>query len=399
MLEMAKPKSATGSPLRLGLALGFLSALGPIAIDLYLPAFPAIARELVATPGEVQRTLSAFLLALAVAQIPIGTFGDRFGRKLPLLLGLSLFAVACIACALSGAIDRLIALRFLAGLGVCAGTAVSRAMIRDLSSGHQAARLMAFSFLIIGISPILAPLVGSLLLRVLPWQGLFVVLAVLGTLAVVLVALALPETLPPEKRVPRGTPILPGYRALLRDRRYLGWALVAGLVTTIPFAYVTAAPFVFVGLFGLGGQGYSLLLALSAVCSIASTQFAPGLMRRWGARAMLVRISLAGATLAVAMGALAWTGGGSLIVFQIYSMALFALAGLMLTPAAVSALDASPPGAAGAAAGALGALQLTVTAGASWLISLFPAFSLAPLLTLTATALTLACVISMSQRD
>ena len=140
-----------------GLALGLLSAIGPLAIDLYLPALPTMTRDLNATPGEVQRTLSAFFLALAVAQIPIGSFGDRFGRKLPLYLGLGLFVAASIACAFAPNVQTLVALRFVEGFGVCAGTAVSRAMIRDQFQGHQAARLMAFSFLIIGISPVLAP--------------------------------------------------------------------------------------------------------------------------------------------------------------------------------------------------------------------------------------------------
>src|SRR6185503_4499710 len=140
-----------------GLALGLLSAIGPLAIDLYLPAFPTMVRDLHASPGEVQRTLSAFFLALAGAQIPIGSFGDRFGRKLPLHLGLGLFVLASIACAFAASAPALVALRFIQGFGVCAETAISRATIPDLQSGHKAARLMAISFLITGVSPVLAP--------------------------------------------------------------------------------------------------------------------------------------------------------------------------------------------------------------------------------------------------
>ena len=130
-----------GSELKTGLALGLLSAIGPLAIDLYLPAFPTMARDLHASPGEVQRTLSAFFLALAAAQIPIGSLGDRFGRKRPLYLGLAVFVAASIACAFATSAPLLVGLRFVQGFGVCAGTAVSRAMIRDLQSGHRAARL------------------------------------------------------------------------------------------------------------------------------------------------------------------------------------------------------------------------------------------------------------------
>ena len=390
---------ATAEPIptwKLGLALGLLSALGPFAIDLYLPAFPTIVHTLDATPGEVQRTLSVFLLALAFAQIPIGSFGDRFGRRLPLFLGLGLYVVISLACTLPTRVEPLIVLRFLQGFAVCAGTAVSRAIIRDLKTGHEAARLMAVSFLIIGIAPILAPLFGSSLLKLMPWQGLFVVLAGMGV-AGLGVALLLPESLPPEKRVPRGTPILPAYVALLGNMRFVAGAVVAGLATTIPYAYVTAAPFVYSGLFGLTPGSYGLLLALNAICSIGTPQLSPNLMKRWGPRNVLIRISAAGLLLTLAFAGVIAAGAASLVAFQIYSMAVFALAGLLLTPAAISALDAGSGG-AGAAAGLLGALQLAVTAAASAVVTLFPAFSLAPLIAVLGGALALALLLSLVRK-
>lgn len=361
-----------------GLALGLLSAIGPLAIDLYLPALPAMTRDLKATPGEVQRTLSAFFLALALAQIPIGSFGDRFGRKLPLYLGLGLYVLASIACALAPTVEALVALRFVEGFGVCAGTAVSRAMIRDQHQGHEAARLMAFSFLIIGVSPVLAPLAGSWLLGVMSWRGLFLILAGLGVLGLI-VAAALPETLPPERRIPVRQPILPAYGALAGNARFIAAALIAGLATTVPYAYVTAAPFVFTGVFGLGAKTYSLLLGANAVCSIGLTQVSPRLMRQWGPRTLILRAMGLGALLTLALGGAAVMGVGGVVLFQAYSMLMFCMVGLALTPAAISALDAGKTG-AGAAAGMLGTLQLVVTASASALVSVFPAFSLKPLL-------------------
>lgn len=363
-----------------GLALGLLSAIGPLAIDLYLPAFPTMTRDLHASPGEVQRTLSAFFLALAVAQIPIGSFGDRFGRKLPLYLGLGLFVLASIACSLAPSAPVLVALRFVQGFCVCAGTAVSRAMIRDMHQGHEAARLMAFSFLIIGISPVLAPAVGSWLLTVMTWRGLFLILAGLGVAGLVVAAI-LPETLPPERRIPVRQPILPAYGALLGNARFIAAAVIAGLATTVPYAYVTAAPFVFTGVFALGAKTYSLLLGANAVCSIGLTQVSPKLMREWGPRKLILRAMGAGALLTATLGGAALYGIGGVVLFQAYSMLMFCTVGLALTPAAISALDAGKTG-AGAAAGMLGTLQLVVTACASGLISVFPAFSLAPLLTI-----------------
>ena len=367
-----------GSVLKTGLALGLLSAIGPLAIDLYLPAFPTMVRDLHATPGEVQRTLSAFFLALAAAQIPIGSFGDRFGRKLPLYLGLGLFVLISIGCAFATSAPALVGLRFLQGFAVCAGTAVSRAMIRDLQSGHKAARLMAISFLIIGASPVLAPAVGSFLLALTSWRGLFFLMAGLG-LGGLAVAALLPETLPPERRIPLRQPVLPAYGHLLANPRFIAAALIAGLATTIPYAYVTAAPFVFSGVFHLAPRTYSLLLGVNAICSIGLTQLSPNLMRRWGPRRLILSVMGVGAGLTVALGGAALMGIGGLVLFQVYSMLLFCCAGLALTPAAISALDAGSSG-AGAAAGMLGTLQLMVTAAASGLISAFPAFSLAPLL-------------------
>ena len=192
MRDAAPTQAGELSYLKLGLALGLLSALGPFSIDLYLPAFPHIARDLAASPGDVQRTLSVFFLALAFAQIPVGALGDRYGRKMQLYLGLGLYVVASLACAGMNSIGALIVLRFVQGFGVCAGTAVSRAMIRDLKTGHEAARLMAASFLVIGISPIVAPLFGSFLLTVVSWRGLFIVLAAFG-LAGLVVSWLLPN--------------------------------------------------------------------------------------------------------------------------------------------------------------------------------------------------------------
>lgn len=367
----------TEPTLLLGIAFGFLSSLGPFAIDLYLPAMPGMAQAMAADSGAVQRTLSAFFLGLALAQIPLGTLGDRYGRRRPLIGGLLLFAAASIACAMATSLTMLIACRFLQGMGACAGTSSVRAMIRDRHSGHRAAQLMAFTFLIIGISPVLAPLAGSYLLQAMSWRGLFLLLAGGGMVALAAVALFLPESLPPERRLHR-QPMLHAYGRLLATPAFLGWTLVAGLATTVPFAFVTAAPFVYTQGFGLTPHQYSLLLALNAVTSIIATQFAPVLMRRLGARPLVTGVALVamGATALIATAGL--TAHVPISLFQPYSMLLFALSGFILTPAAISALDAAVGG-AGAAAGLLGTLQLAITAAASAAVSLLPAVSILPL--------------------
>ncbi|WP_321390733.1 multidrug effflux MFS transporter [Emcibacter sp.] len=393
MAETGTQTISRSSMLHLGLVLGLLSAIGPISIDLYLPAFPAMAREFEASPDQVQMTLSVFFFALAVAQIPVGLFGDRFGRKLPLYIGLGLFVAASIACAASTGITQLILLRFMQGFGICAGTAVSRAMIRDLASGHHAARLMANSFLIIGISPILAPLAGSFLMTVLPWRGLFLVLALIGVSAVFLVRFYLPESLPPSARIKRETSILSHYSDILTNRRFFESALVAGIATIIPYTYVTGAPFIFTDMFGLSSMEFSFLLAINALCSIVATQFSPGLMRIWGPKVLLRRVGLSGVVATLVLGVIILMGEENLLIFMIYSMFVFLFAGLMLTPAAVAALDTIKQN-VGAATGVLGTIQLMCTAGASAAISWLPETTLVPLAGIMGSAFVLSCILT-----
>lgn len=366
--------------LSLGLVLGLLSGVGPLSIDLYLPALPRMAQELAATPNQVQQTLSMFFLALAAAQIPIGSFGDRYGRKLPLYLGLGVFTLVSLACAAAVSAQALIVLRFAQGFGVCAGTICSRAMIRDLRRGPDAAQLMAMTFLVIGISPVLAPLLGSYLLTWTSWRGLFAILACLGLASLIVAWLAIPESLPAEKRRAAGSPIVKPYLALLANPRFIAGAVVAGCATTVPYAYLTAAPFVFTGAYGLTPFQYSLALGVNAIFSIASMQLSPKLMRSWGTGRLLSVSSLLGVLATGAIVGVTLTGRAiPLPLFEAYSIVMFTVAGLMLAPAATTALDAAPSG-AGAAAGLMGAIQLAVTALASAIVAHLPPASLLPVL-------------------
>jgi DHA1 family bicyclomycin/chloramphenicol resistance-like MFS transporter len=220
-------------------------------------------------------------------------------------------------------------------------------------------------------------LLGSSLLRLVSWHGLFVLLAAAGGIAALCVTLFLPETLPPERRASKWHALPQAYARLLQTPRFLGWSIVAGLGTTIPFAFVTAAPFIYAGLYRLQPMWFSLLLALNAAMSIIATQAAPRLLQRYGA------IRLAGTAASVALAAttlVALLGHGTLplVLFQAFSGLLFVIAGLILTPAATSALDSVGTG-IGAAAGLLGTIQLAVTALASAAVSLWPPTSLMPL--------------------
>ncbi|GAM05482.1 MFS transporter DHA1 family bicyclomycin/chloramphenicol resistance protein [Novosphingobium sp. MBES04] len=358
---------------------------------------PEMAGALRGNENAVQRTLSAFFFGLAFAQIPIGALADRFGRRTPLIFGLALFILASFACSLATSLDQLVALRFVQGMGACAGTSSARAIIRDLHRGHHAARLMAFTFLIIGISPMLAPLLGSGLLQFVSWRGLFVILSGAGLLAAICVVLFLPETLAPENRAPDWSGLPRALAALLGNGRFVGWAVVAGLATTVPFAFVTAAPFVYSGVYGLAPVWFSVLLAVNAGMSIIATQIAPHLLKRLGASRLALRAALGALAITAALG-LASTllpGRVPLAGFQLFSVLLFMVAGLVLTPAATSALDSVREG-IGAAAGLLGTIQLAVTALASAAVTLWPPVSLQPLTLVLGSAFALMLVIVLA---
>src|SRR4051794_41428243 len=187
-------------PWLLPLILGAMSAFGPLATDMYLPAFPAIATGLPAEPAAVQGTLAAFFAGMAAAQLFYGPLADRLGRKPPLLLGLAIFTLASLGCAITADIGTLTWLRFGQGLGGCAGMVMARAIVRDLAEGHAAIRLMAQLGLVQGLAPILAPSIGGALLGLGSWRLIFWVLAAYAALLAVVVVLALPESLEPERR-------------------------------------------------------------------------------------------------------------------------------------------------------------------------------------------------------
>ncbi|TWJ23922.1 DHA1 family bicyclomycin/chloramphenicol resistance-like MFS transporter [Micromonospora endolithica] len=267
---------------RLVLVLGAMIAIGPLTIDMYLPALPAITAGLETTETAVQLTLTGTLVGLALGQLLIGPLSDVLGRRLPLLGGLAAHVVASVLCVFAPDITVLGALRVLQGLGVAAATVVATAVVRDLFSGASFARIFSRLMLVMGLAPILAPTLGSGLLRWTEWRGVFAALAVLGALLIVVAAFGLPETLPVTRRRRGGVgATLRDYRGLLRDRAFVGLVLVAGLAMAALFAYVSGSSFVLQGQYGLDEQQFGLAFGAGAVGLIAATQFNVRLLRRY----------------------------------------------------------------------------------------------------------------------
>jgi len=355
---------------RLALILGGFVAIGPLTIDMYLPALPTITRELETTSAAVQLTLTGTLVGLALGQLVLGPLSDALGRKRPLLAGTALHVLASLLVIVAPNLAVLGALRVLQGIGTAAGAVIAIAIVRDLYDGRAAATMLSRLFLVLGAAPVLAPTIGGEMLRVTSWRGIFAFLAVYGVLMIVVGARALPETLPVERRQSsgvRGT--LSGYRDLFRDRAYVGLVLVAGLTMAGLFSYVSGSAFVYQGEFGLDEQQFGLLFGAGAFWLIGATQLNPVLLRRWSPQQLLVAGTVAGAAAGAVLVVLSATGTGGLPAVAGSLWAVLFACGLALPNAPALALSRHGD-AAGTAAALLGAIQFGVGAIVSPVVGL-----------------------------
>ncbi|MCA1711852.1 MAG: multidrug effflux MFS transporter [Actinobacteria bacterium] len=374
----------TGRP-RLVLLLGALSAFGPMSLDMYLPGFPVLARDLHTTAAPVQLTITSCLVGLAAGQVLAGPLSDRFGRRRPLVAGLLLYAVASLLCAGAPGIGALVGLRLLQGLGGSAGIVVARAVVRDLYSGIEAARFFALLMLVNGLAPILAPLFGAQVLHVAGWRAVFVVLTGFGLLLAVLVSLGLPETLPPERRQPGGVRSTLGtFGRLLRDRAFLGCALSAGFVFGSLFAYIAGSSFVLQTKYGLSPQTFSLVFGGNAFGLIAASQVSARVVGRYGPRALLttgIVISAVGAA-ALLLSVLLDFGLPAVLP----SLLLVVMSVGLVAPNAAALALAGHPRTAGSASALLGLAQYIVGGLAAPLVGLAGSGSAVPLAVVVAVS-------------
>lgn len=348
--------------LRLVLILGSLIALGPLTIDMYLPALPTITTELATTSATVQLTLTGTLIGLALGQLVIGPLSDKLGRKRPLLAGTALHVVASAACILAPNIAVLGGLRVLQGVGAAAGSVIALAIVRDLYTGRPAATLLSRLILVMGAAPVIAPTLGGELLRYTSWRGVFAALALFGLLLLPLAAWGLRETLPVERRRTSGVlGTLRTYGSLLQDRTFVGLVLVAGLAMSALLGYVAGSSFVFQEQFGLDQQQFGLVFGSGAIWLIAATQLNAFLLRRWEPRQLLLAAVISGVAAGAVLLAFSLTGTGGLLGVVIPLWAVLFAVGFALPNAPAVALSRHGE-AAGTAAALLGAVQFGVGA-------------------------------------
>lgn len=268
---------------RMALVLGMLAMVGPFAIDMYLPAMPAIAADLGVEETAVQGTITFYFIAFGIAQLIYGPWADQAGRKPPIYTGVGIFLVGSAGAALAGSVEALIAWRFLQGLGGAVLMVLPRAIIRDLHTGAEATKLMALIMLVISISPMLAPLAGSAVIALADWRVIFATLFAAALLSLLLAAFMLPETLPKARRRPVNLRSLgAGLRRLLTDPRFMGLTFIGAFGMGSFFVFLASAAFVYTGQFGLSPTGFSLAFALNAIGFFSASQAAGPLAARIG---------------------------------------------------------------------------------------------------------------------
>nr|WP_051442549.1 Bcr/CflA family multidrug efflux MFS transporter [Saccharomonospora iraqiensis] len=374
-----------GRTARFALILGGLTAFGPLSIDMYLPALPLMAEDLGSTDAVLQLTLAVFLVGLGVGQLVAGPLSDSWGRRGPLLVGVSIFIMASVLAAASPSAEVLIAARAVQALGAATGMVIARAAVRDLFSGAAMARFFSVLMLVVGVAPILAPVIGGQLLEWTSWRGIFVTLTVFGGLLLVVAALALPETLPVAgRRPPRFGRIVRTYRDLLADRVFLGYTVTVGLAFAAMFTYISGSSFVLQDLYGLSPGEYSLAFGMNGVGLVIMTQVNGRIVGRFAPRTLLrtgltmVTVSASGAVLAVLAG-LGLPGLLTPLFFMVSSVG-------MIMPNATSLALADHPRTAGSASALLGVVQFLVGGSASPLVGLLGGDSALPMTMIMAVA-------------
>jgi DHA1 family bicyclomycin/chloramphenicol resistance-like MFS transporter len=348
--------------------LGALTAVGPLSLDMYLPALPALATDLHVTAPQVQLSLTACLVGLALGQLFAGPLSDRWGRRRPVIAGALAYTAVTLLCALAPSAELLTAARFAQGLAGGVGVVVARAVVRDLYAGVAAAKYFSRLVLVFGLAPIIAPSIGSGVLYFADWRGVFVVLAVIGAVIALATAVRLPETLPAERRTTGGLREIAGSgRRLVTDRIFIGYALTQGLAFAGLFAYIAGSSFVVQEVYAASSTLFGLLFGLNALGLVALGQINARLLDRFSPRRLLVT------TLGVGvLGGLALTGaatGHSLFLFAAAMFVYVASIGLVMPNGTALALDRHPS-IAGTASAVLGAIQSLIGSLAAPIVGL-----------------------------
>ncbi|WP_037080384.1 multidrug effflux MFS transporter [Neorhizobium vignae] len=377
------------------LSLGLLSAIGLFALDMYLPALPTIRADLNADSHAVQASLISFFAAMAVSQIAYGPLSDMFGRKKPLYVGLALYAIGAVGCALSPSIEWLIAFRFLQGMGACAGVVISRAIVRDLHTGPAAAQLMSRLMLVFSVSPILAPLAGSIVTVFGDWRLIFWVMVGAGAVGAVVAVFFLEETrLPAARSESSLAGALRSYGTLLRDPYYLGLVLIASFGMSSYMIYVANSSFVLIEHYGLSPTFYSVVFSCNAVAFIGMSQLNGWLSRKIGLRKVIRGAVFGYSAMMVMLALVTSLGIDRLDVMAAFLFAGYGFLGMIIPTAAVLALEHHGR-IAGTASAMMGTIQFVTSAVVIGLGGMFVDGTSLPMVTVIALCAVVVFLLSL----
>jgi len=386
IVESSTPEgeSTTPSRVRMIAVLGALVALGPLTIDMYLPALPKIADDLSVSSSVAQLTLTGTLAGLALGQLIVGPLSDSLGRRRPLMAGIVLHMLASLVCLFAPNIAVLGVARGLQGMGAAAAMVVAIAVVGDLYADSVAATVMSRLMLVLGVAPVVAPSLGAAVLLKASWHWVFAALVVLAGGLLLLAALALPETLPASHRRPlKVRSIAATYVEVIRDVRFVMLVLVAALAMSGLFAYIAGASFVLQGHYGLDQQAFALVFGAGAVALIGATQFNVVLLRRFAPQSIVVWALVAASLAGVVFVGLSYEHIGGLPGFVLPIWAILAAMGLVIPNAPAVALSRHPD-AAGTAAALLGAAQFGLGAAVAPLVGVLGNNEIALALVMTA---------------
>lgn len=340
--------------------LGALTAIGPLSIDMYLPAFPAMEGDLKAAPGSMEYTLASFFIGMALGQLFYGPLSDRFGRRRPLMAGLLIYTLASLGCAYAENVSLLVGLRFLEALGGCAGMVITRAVVRDRCGARDSARAFSLLILVMGLAPILAPVLGGAVATWLGWREIFLLLSLYGAIGLLAVYHGLPETHDIRHEPPLNIGrVLGDYGRLLQSRSFIGYTLVGGLAFAGMFAYIAGSPFVLIQLHGIPAEHFGWVFGLNALGFVAASQVNARLLKTrsitWLLHHAIWLPALSGVVLALAAFA-----GGLLLPLIMAGFFCYVASLGFIGPNATAAALATHGQQAGTASALMGALQFGI---------------------------------------
>jgi DHA1 family bicyclomycin/chloramphenicol resistance-like MFS transporter len=351
------------------LILGLLTAIGPFSIDMYLPAFPDIAKGLHTTVAQVTLSLSSFFIGISAGQLLYGPLLERFGRKKPLYLGLCIYLLASIGCAAAASVNALIVLRLLQALGGCVGMVAARAMVRDLFEVKENAKIFSALMLVVAVSPIIAPTLGGYVTAILGWRYVFAMLIIVDIIIIVGAFLLLPESKKPDPNFSlRPVPIIKNFAGVIKHPQFYTYALTAAVSAAGLYAYIGGSPHVFMEIFQVNERQYGWIFALIAMGLIGASQVNSVLLRLYSSE-QIIKVALSCQSVIGASMALITLFGWNDLFITIFLIFIFLCTQGFVFPNASALSLASFGHNAGSASALLGAIQMTIGAGTSALVS------------------------------